>query len=188
MDGRSGNVGVGKYNYWLNPFVGLTIGGAATYSGIDKYLESPNDPQIVYYIEDKHILNLNCLTGIKLSSPTYKHFGLAADAGFSFEPIPFNSGSVESRNVVTNEEKVKSKTVFTRFNPAYYLQLSLFYRKKTDTHQSCQLAIGMGVTNYNPYNTYYRTTIDGIRLKDHFELSTSKPAYTLFLRLSGLNF
>jgi hypothetical protein len=173
-----------KYNYWFNPAIGLTIGGMFLHSGIDKRFESPNDKNTVYYIDD-NIFNLNCVTGLKISFPAYKNIGVLADFNFLFEPVPFNSVSVKSINPET--EKNRNKFIFTRFNPAYQLQASLFYNIKKEDEKTVQIAIGGGISDYNPYNTYYRATIDKIKLKDHLDLSTSKMAYTVFLRLSGLD-
>ncbi len=174
----------GKYNYWFNPTVGVTIGGMFLHSNIDKRFESPKDKNKAYYIDD-NIFNLNCITGLKLSSPTYKNLGIMADLNFLFEPIPFNSVSIKVVNA--GDEESKNKFVFTRFNPSYQLQASLFYNIKKQNKKIMQISLGTGISNYNPYNTYYRSTIDNIKLKNQLSLSSSKIGYTVFLRLSGLN-
>jgi len=197
MEGNilSTNIGEGiafglaaKSIHWLNPYVGATIGLETYYSRIDEGFDSPKDGQIHYRLDDK-VFNLNGLLGLRLSTPAYKRIGMATDFNFIFDPIPFDVVSIEKTiyepNSYRYDEKDKTKFVFSRFNPSYRIDLSLFYQKETKTGGRARISLGGAITNFNPYNGYYRAKIDGIRLKDHVKLRSNDLNYVIFIRLSG---
>lgn len=181
----------GKYNYWFNPYLGYSLGAMFNYSSIDLMIESPADKYNSYYIDDKSIINLSAITGVKFSTPTYRGFGLMSDVNFLFEPIPYNAISIDKRTFDTNgnmiEDKNKNKMVFTHFNPSFNIQLSLFYEVKKGS-KKMRYALGGGLTNYNAYNSYFRAKIDGISLKEHLKLRPDNISAMVFLRLSGFDF
>jgi hypothetical protein len=177
-----------KYNYWINPVLGFSFGAQFSYSEIDKNFDSPNDSRTVYYI-DEDIYELNGIIGLKIAIPVYKNFGIMGDANFLFAPIPFYLVSVE-RDVfnaanVYPKERIKNKIVFTHFNPAYLLQLGVFYDFKTDDGRKVRIAAGYGISDHNPYNAYYHAKIDNIPLKNHLRLKPDKRGDIIFIRLSG---
>jgi hypothetical protein len=180
------NIG-GKYHYWINPFVGFSVGGSFIYSRLDMRFDSPRENNVRYYLDD-NIVNISGAVGLKLSTPTYKGFGLMSDFNFLFEPIPFNLVSVDKKYFDSrgnlSDDKNKSKIVFTNFNPAYAVQLSIFYEIKKEDKRM-RLGLGTGFTNYNVYNAYYRAKVDNIRLKDHLTLRPDKSSTMIFLRISG---
>lgn len=176
-----------KGNYWLNPYVGLTMGAMINYSKIDLGFESPANDR-VYYELNEPIFNLNGILGLKLSSPTYKKFGVMAGFNFMFSPIPFNLVGIDKRIYESDyrhsEEKSKSRMVYTRFNPSYNVELSVFYENKAKARYT-RIAFGGGITNYNPYNSYYYAKIDNLRLKEHARLRPNDVGLMFFIRLSG---
>lgn len=178
-----------KYNYWINPFVGYSIGGFFNHSRIDLMFDSSKENNVNYAVDDNNIINLSGVFGLKFVTPTFKNLGLMSDFNFLFEPIPFNVASVDKRifdlggNRV--EEKSKNKMVYTQFNPAFSIQLSLFYDYKQNGKKT-RFALGGGSTNYNAYNTYYHAKIDDIRLKDHLKLKPNNLSAMIFIRISGL--
>ena len=177
-----------KYNYWVNPYIGGSFGLIFNCSTIDRRFDSPAERMVSYYIDDKDIINLSGIVGLKLSTPTFKGFGIMSDANFLFDPIPYNSVSVDKKyfdaNSYLEKNKIKSRTVFTHFNPSFSLQLSLFYEIKQDSRKM-RFALGAGVTNYNVYNTYYRAKIDNIYLRDYLKLRPNDLSTVIFLRVSG---
>jgi len=181
------NVG-GKYNYWINSFVGFSVGGSFIYSRLDMRFDSPKENKVSYHLDENSMINASGVVGLKLSTPTYKGFGLMSDFNFLFAPIPFNVVSVDKKyfDLGSNlsRDKNKNKVVFTNFNPAYAIQLSMFYEIKREG-KKMRLGLGTGFTNYNVYNTYYRAKVDNIRLKDHLNLRPDKPSTMMFLRISG---
>lgn len=181
----------GKYNYWFNPYFGYSVGAMFNHSSIDLMFESPVDKYSSYYIDDKNIINLSGIIGLKFSTPTYKGFGLMSDANFVFEPIPYNTISLDKRTFDTNsnltDDKSKNKVVFTHFNPNFNIQISSFYEVKKDSKRM-RFALGGGITNYNAYNTYYRAKVDHIRLKEHLKLRPCNISAMVFIRISGLDF
>lgn len=176
-----------KGNYWLNPYVALTAGVMMNYSKIDLGFYSPANNRVFYDL-DEPIFNLNGILGLKLSSPTYKRFGLMSSANFMFAPIPFNLVGANRETYEPDsyhpKEKSKSYLVYTRFSPSYSIEFSLFYEKKKETGR-VRLSLGGGITNYNPYNAYYYAKIDGLRLRDHVRLRPDDISFVLFVRLSG---
>ncbi|MDD4516662.1 hypothetical protein [Massilibacteroides sp.] len=178
-----------KYNYWINSYVGYSIGGFFSHSRIDLMFDSPKEKNVSYNLNDNNIINLSGVLGLKLVTPTFKDFGLMSDFNFLFEPIPFNVASVDKRiyDLGGNrmEEKSKNKMVYTQFNPAFSIQLSLFYDYKQNGKKT-RFALGGGITNYNAYNTYYHAKIDDIRLKDHLKLKPNNLSAMIFIRVSGL--
>lgn len=175
----------GKYNIWMNPYFAFSLGGRLIYSKIDSYFDSPKENQAAYYIDDKHLLNLNAEVGIKLATPTFKGVGVFSDLSFLFDPIPYNAISIEKRIVMPTSEETKSrnKMVYTHFNPNVSLKMGLFYKLNTGG----QIALGGEISSFNPYNVYKQATVDNIRLKDHLQLTLNKPTYAVFIRFSGIN-
>jgi hypothetical protein len=156
------------------------------YSHIDERLDSPTNDKVVYYIDD-NIINFYCITGLKIASPIVNNIGLMLDLNFHFEPIPFNSVSVEkktfeSNNSIVHEDR-KNRLIYTYFNPSYNLQLSIFYDLKNE-NRKIRFALGCGLGNYNSYNSYYRTKIDDIRLKDYLKLKPNDLTFSTFIRIS----
>ncbi|MEG0109037.1 MAG: hypothetical protein RR705_09340 [Lachnospiraceae bacterium] len=175
----------GKYNVWLNPYFAVSLGGRLTYSRLQLGFDSPSDERVSYYIDDNNLLNLNGDLGVKSVTPTYKGIGLFADLSFLFDPIPVNVVSIDKRVSYPMEEvKSKNKMVYTHFNPSYSLKLGVFYQLKTGG----QIAIGGEITSFNPYNVYYQTTIDAIKLNQYLKLAPDKQTYSVFIRISGLKF
>lgn len=178
-----------KYSYWFNRYIAYSIGGSVLYSNLENTFDSPSNNRVVYYIDDK-IINLNCVTGIKISTSTIKNIGLMTDFNFQFEPIPFNSVSLDKKTFENNSlvpaEKSKNKWVFTHFNPSYNIQVSLFYNLKNERRVT-QLALGWGLGNYNAYNTYYRATVDELKLRNYLKLKPDKANFSVFLRISGIS-
>lgn len=179
-----------KYNYWINSYIGFSAGSLLSYSQMDLRFDSPVENDVSYYLDDNNIINLSGLIGLKLSTPTFRGFGLMSDLNFLFEPIPYNSVSVDKKYFDTNtnliQGKGKNKFVFTQFNPAFSFQLSAFYELKQGNHKM-RFAFGGGTTNYNIYNTYRKAKIDGIALKNHLKLRPDKLSTQIFLRVSGFN-
>ena len=106
---------------------------------------------------------MNAITGLKLTSPTWKNLGLGVDLDFQFEPIPFNPISVEKLTYNLSGDyyttKDVGKNVYSRFNPSYHLQFSLIYHIKQQNSR-LKLALGYGISNYNVYNGYYRAKVE----------------------------
>lgn len=181
----------GKYNYWLNSYVGFSVGGMVLHSKIDLMFKSPKGDKVYYNIDDNSIINFNGVLGLKLSTPTIGGFGIMSDFNFVFEPVPFNAFSIDKKYYDTNgnltDRKSKNRMIFTHFNPSYLLQLSVFYEIKKENTKKLRLALGGGMTNYNPYNTYYHAKVDGISIRDHMELIPQKPTFSFFIRITGLN-
>lgn len=176
-----------NYNYWVNPHVGFTIGGIMSHAKMDMGFDSPNDDKVSYYA-DTQIMNLNGVLGVKFSSPVFKRVGVMADLKFMFEPIPFNYIDIDKKTVDPTyeypKEKSKNGFAFTHFNPSYAAELSLFHESKSMKRRG-RISLGGGITNHNPYNTYYRSKVDGIHLKDHLKLRPDNVGLVLFLRLTG---
>jgi hypothetical protein len=84
-----------KYNYWFCPYVGFAVGVMVSHSKIDMIFPSPQDRSVSYDIEDDNIINLTGITEVKFSSPVYKGFGISSDFNFLFEPVPFNTVSID---------------------------------------------------------------------------------------------
>lgn len=181
----------GKYHYWINPYVGFSIGGMVVHSKIDLLFKSPNENKVYYNIDDNTIVNLNGLFGLKLSTPIMGKFGVTSDLNFVFEPIPFNAFSIDKKYYDTHgnliDRKNKNRMIFTHFNPSYLLQVSVFYEISRENNKKLRLALGSGITNYNPYNTYYNASIDGILIKNYSELIPKNPTLSFFIRITGLN-
>lgn len=175
-----------KYNIWVNPYFAFSFGGRMTYSRFYDSFDSPKDNRVSYHIEDDPLLNLNGEIGLKLATPTIKGIGLFSDLSFLFDPIPFNAISVEKRisTPSTLETKIRNKMVYTHFNPNVSLKMGLLYKLRTGG----QIAIGGEVGSFNPYNVYYRATVDNIKLRDHLTLISDKPTYSIFIRFSGVRF
>ncbi len=178
----------GKYSYWFNPNLAYILGASVLHSKLDDKFDSPTNNNVVYYIDD-NIVNFYCTTGFKAASPTLKGVGLMADLDFRFEPIPYNSISIDKNtfdpSTLNPKSESKNKYVFTHFNPSYNLQLSLFYDLKKD-NRITRFSIGGGVGNYNAYNTYCQATVDNIKLRDHLILKPTSLTFSAFVRVSIL--
>lgn len=126
-----------KFVHDFNPILGVSAGFGVYRSYID------------YSINEKHfednLYSLEGIIGIKLSSPTYKHFGLTSDVNFLFEPIPVANITIG----YPKEDNVKY--VYTEFNPGFEIQGGIFYEK-----EHVRFVLGGGVSNYNPYFAYYK--------------------------------
>ena len=175
-----------KYNHGLNPYVAISVGLNFQHAEINKVLDSPFESSVVYDIDD-NIVNMNAIAGLKLTSPTWKDFGLGVDLDFQFEPIPYSPISVNklTYNLSGNNytKKDVGKNVYSRFNPSYHLQFSLIYHIKKQTSQ-LKLAIGYGISNYNVYNGYYRATIEGAQLNRHLKLKPNRIGSSIFVRVA----
>lgn len=173
-----------KYNYWLYQYLGFTCGFDYNHSSIDKSFKDPKQSQYSYSI-DKSIDNFSAILGIKLATPTFKNFGLIGDLLFTFEPIPYNVISFSKYMKTENHQIYSSEKSggfsYTKFNPSYRGELSLFYQFN-DEDPRIRLAIGGAITDYNPYNTYYRAEIEGVKLRDYLHLKPKSPGFMFFLR------
>lgn len=178
-----------KYDYWFNRCMGISMGGLINFSKMESVFDSPIDEKVRYELDDL-VLNFSGIVGLKFATPTFKGFGLECDLNLLIAPIPFNLVSVDKQTYQEEEDKYnnayKMQVVYTHFNPAYSMQASLFYQKRTKS-KITRISLGAGVSNYNPYNVYYRASIDDIDLRNHLHLKPSKQSYMIFLRLSGLN-
>jgi hypothetical protein len=182
------SVGLGmKYNYWFSSYIGYTLGGKIDYTSIDLNFASPADEKTTYNL-DSQVFNLNAIAGIKIASPTFKNIGIMADLNFMFEPIPYNYVGIDKQIFDSQNnyptEKSKSKVVYSKFNPSYSFEVSLFYQRNYKKMRG-RIALGVGTTNFNPYNTYYQAKIDGIRLKDYAKLKPGHNSFLIFIRLIG---
>jgi hypothetical protein len=177
-----------KYAYWLNPYIGFSYGGTIGAAKFDKWIDSPTESN-VYYSLDGSVVHLNGILSLKLSSPVYKRIGATTDFNFLFEPIPFGLASIEKNrydpNKLSSDTSTKYKAVYTRFNPSYSIQFGLFYEIEGKRNSKTRLSLGCGITNFNPYNTYYLATIDNIPLKNHMKLRPDDLGIQLFIRLSN---
>lgn len=175
-----------KYNHTLKPYVALSVGLNFQHTQINKMFDSPFERNAVYDIDDD-IVNMNAIAGLKLTSPTFKNFGLGVDLDFQFEPIPYNPISVDkltydsSGDYYTKQDV--GKNVYSRFNPSYHLQFSLIYHIKKQNSR-LKLAVGYGISNYNVYNGYYRAKIEGAQLSRHLKLKPSKIGSSIFVRVA----
>lgn len=178
-----------KYDYWFNRFTGVSFGGMVNFSKMDSGFGSPVNDNVRYELDD-FVLNFSGIIGMKFATPTFKGFGLECDLNLLVAPVPFNLVSVDKRTYVEEEDKYnntyKMQVVYTHFNPAYSMQASVFYQKRGKS-KITRISLGAGLSNYNPYNVYYRASIEDIELKNHLHLKPSKQSYMIFLRLSGLN-
>lgn len=170
----------GRYNVWLTPHLGYTVGVRFITTRLDAYFSSA-DHSVGYTIDDR-LISLRGEVGIKLLTPTYKRVGLFSDLTFLFAPIPFNFVSVDRKNFGTGESKYLNKMVYTQFSPGYSLKIGPFYRCQHDA----DIALGVEITNFNPCSAYYRTTFDKIRLKERLRLKPDEPSIGLFIRCSGI--
>lgn len=180
----------GKRSFWLNPYVGMAVGAMMNYSKIDRGFQSPTDSK-VYYRLDEPIVNLNGIVGLKLSTPTYKKVGMMADFNFMFAPIPFYPVGIEKEisahpGDAFPKEKSKTRIAYTKFSPSYSVEFSLFYENKANGGRG-RIAVGGGITNYNPYSPYYHAKIDNLRLRECTRLRPDDIGVVLFIRLSGSN-
>jgi hypothetical protein len=179
----------GKYAYWLNPHFAYSFGGGMSFAPLNESFHTYKGSEEIYYSIDSKARNLYATLGIKLSTNTLKRIGLEADADFQFEPLPFNFATVEKSvfiggSSVSDSHRSITKLVFTYFNPCYNLQISVFYKpKKTNA----KLALGCGFGNYNYLNTYYRTTIDNVKLSERINLRPKGMDFSLFIRLSNIS-
>lgn len=175
-----------KSNYWFNPYLGVSMGAVLNSSKIDLRFRSPTEQHVSYNL-DAPILHLNGILGIKLASPVYKKFGLAADANFMFAPIPFDVVGIDKEiydpQTLSADEKNRSRVVYTHFNPSYSVLFSVFYRHKASSGKG-RMSLGAGFSNYNPYNSYYRAKVDGLRLKEYAVLRPDWLNFVLALRLA----
>lgn len=176
-----------KYNHWFSRYTGISIGALVNGSKLDMGFDSPDDAN-VYYDLDNFVLNLTGTVGMKFATPTVKGFGLACDLNLLVAPIPLNIVSVNKRYYHEDEgytsNSYQSQVVYTRFNPAYSAQVSLFYDKRKKSSRM-RFAVGAGISNYNPYNAYYHADIDDIKLRDHVKLKPSDQSIMIFVRMSG---
>ncbi|NDV82446.1 hypothetical protein [Bacteroides sp. 51] len=176
-----------NYNYWINQYWGVTLGGMVSHSKIDMVFDSPKDDKVFYSV-DAPIFNLNGIVGLKFSSPVFKKVGIITDLKLMFDPIPFNYVDIHKRTFDTNyqypEESGKNGLIFTRFNPSYTAELGLFYENRTIKRRG-RISFGAGITNHNPYNAYYYSKVESINLKDHLKLKPNNVGFVLFLRLTG---
>ncbi|WP_329905356.1 hypothetical protein [Porphyromonas pogonae] len=139
-------------------------------------MTSPHDPNIEYRIGDEKDEDIQVLIGLKLSTSAMYKIGAVADFNFKFSPIPLYHLHVEKMTKpqqpynTTNFREMKitdhGKTVYTGFNPTLECKVSVFYLIKT--------FVRAGISNYNPYNAYYRSSVDGLKLRDHLSLKPDK--------------
>ncbi|GEM_PF-1795558 len=178
-----------KYDYWINRCVGVSVGGLFNFSKMDSAFDSPVDSKVRYELDD-FVLNFSSVIGMKFATLTFKGLGVECDFNLLVAPVPFNLVSIDKRTYLEEEGKYNSsynmQVVYTHFNPAYSMQMSLFYEKRAKSRIK-RISLGAGISNYNPYNVYYRASIDDIELRNHLHLKPSKHSYMVFLRLSGIN-
>jgi hypothetical protein len=174
-----------KYNKWINPYIGYTVGVKLNRSWMDEHYDSPTDDDVSYHI-DETVGALNGMVGLKVSTPTWHHMGIAMDALFVFAPIPYQLVGVDRKTSIMRgeiEETRLSKMVYTHFSPSYSFQMSCFYSMFDAKNKSIgRLSIGCGLNNYNAHHGYYHATLDGISLRKYLKLIPRKMGIEVFAR------
>jgi hypothetical protein len=191
----------GAYNLWFSQYFAVSGGLVFLHSNIDQSFRSPKETNIVYELEDD-IINLNGALGIKLVTPVYKNTGLMADVKFLFSPLPLykiNADKYFMPPVDWNEFPAganyyqespfvgdASKVVYTRFNPSFMFKGGFFFESNSPMNGDGKgrIVIGMGIGRYNPYNAYYRGTLDGIPLKKYLKVNSHENTYSVFVQIS----
>lgn len=179
-----------KYNYYFNKYLGISFGGMMLYSNINERLKSPIEVDYIY-IMDNNIIKLNAVLGLKYSRQLFKNVGVVSDMSFGFEPIPIDWLSYKKTKIkgTIKDDSSKTKFVFTQFNPSAFLNIGLYYDiKDKNNNNILRLNIGCGIGYYNPYITYYRSSIDKIKLKQHLTLKPQKTTYSFYFRFSSIKF
>jgi hypothetical protein len=176
----------GKYAWWRNPHFAYTVGVGFSYVPLNRFPLSFVRRGVRYHI-DNNVVNLFAATGLRFVTPAFRNIGLMADADFVFEPIPFLFASISSYDFRYGHIGMsRTSLVYTRFNPSYNIQISAFYNFTRGGSRG-RLAVGFGLDSYNPLNTYYRATVNDIRLRDHVRLRSERMNFSVFLRLSNVS-
>ena len=173
-----------KYNYYFNKYLGLSFGG------INERLKSPIEVDYIY-IMDNNIFKLSAIIGLKYRIQLLKNVGIVSDMNFGFEPIPIDWLSYKKTKIkgTIKDDSFKTKFVFTQFNPSAFLHIGLYYDiKDKNNNNILRLSIGCGIGYYNPYITYYKSSIDKIKLKQHLTLKPQKTTYSFYFRFSSIKF
>ena len=127
---------------------------------------------------DNHINKFNGMLSLNAYTPSFKKFGLFGGASFSFELLPFDF--TEVRHVDT--DKKYSKTRFSRFNPACWLNAGVIYTVADVGY----LSVGIVYSpHYDLYAGYRNLHVNGTPVG----LSSQRSNYCgLFLRFSTRDF
>jgi hypothetical protein len=188
----------GSFICWFHPYAGISAGINFVKAKIDESFASPLETNVKYVIESD-IQKVNATLGIKLLTPTFKNLGLMADLKFSFAPVPLGLVSVDKYFtpptnvdmtkpgyylVTSHFMEHKTKIVYTHFNPAFILKGGIFFNYKNHKGDKMRIALGLGMSQYNPYNTYYRASIDGMPLKKYLKLKSDQNIYSIFIQVA----
>ena len=159
-----------SYNHNFNEYLGAA-GGIHIIRG---RLEYSNNG----YEVDNRIYKLNGMLSLNAYTPSFKKFGLFGGASFSFELLPFDF--TEVRHVDT--DKKYSKTRFSRFNPACWLNAGISYNIDEIYYFSAGVIFS---PNYDLYVGYRNLQVNGTQVG----LPSSRSNYWgLFLRFSTRDF
>jgi hypothetical protein len=139
-----------SYTRFLNPFVGLSVGLQGMKTNIEAYWSK--------YSIEKNIFKLNGLISLSLYSPRINKLGFFADASFIFEALPFAFPTITE-----NESgKIHNKTVFTKFNPSYFLSAGIYFKLKPG-----MILLGINNSMYDTYVGYRNVEIQGESIASH---------------------
>lgn len=181
-----------KTNFWLHPNISLFAGGELKYG---EYFNMQRiDDHTVYSLDNKMAVfnatlgakySLNSMTEgwfIDIFSNFLSGHGFAFEGSFHFSPIPYNRITLHRNftDVSHQHQQTKTnKTVFTHFNPSVEAKVTYFFDLNFFSKSEPRLLFSLAVSNFNMLNAYYHATVDGIRLRDHFDLRIHQPTYTL---------
>lgn len=77
-----------QYNYWFNPYIGLSGGLGINYNNTEVSFKSPIESNAVYYWGERNDTKFECSVGMRLSTSITAKFGAIVDVLLKFEPIP----------------------------------------------------------------------------------------------------
>ena len=181
-----------KTNFWIHPNFSLFAGGELKYG---EYFNMQRiDDHTVYSLDNKMAV-LNATLGAKYSHrrisedwfmDIFSNFiaghGFAFEGSFHFSPIPYNRITLNRNftDVTHQHQQTKTnKTVFTHFNPSFEAKITYFFDLDIFPKSEPRLLFSFAASNFNMLNAYYHATVDGIQLRDYFDLRIHQPTYTL---------
>ncbi|MDR2466396.1 MAG: hypothetical protein LBD35_03290 [Prevotellaceae bacterium] len=156
-----------SYNYNFNPYLGAAGGVHFLHVRLKHYENG--------YDIDDHIYKPNGILSLNAYTPSFRKFGLFGGASFSFEILPFDF--TEVRHVDT--DKKYSRTRFSQFNPALWLNAGVSYNIEDVWYFSLGVIFS---PHYDLYVGYRNLQVNGTQAG----LPASRSNYWgLFLRFSS---
>lgn len=174
-----------NYNWMLNKYIGVSVGGMFFHTKLDSPGWWRNNQKVFYSLNNTNVRHFNISSSLFVVYPIIKRTGLYNHSSLFFEPIPIENISLNKTSNDANEERIKtiSSTLFSRFSPGIFTEVGMYYNFEKEGNY-LKLFCGFGCGWYDVYSAFRHGIIDNQKLSEH--ITTDNRYYRISIKIIGL--